>query len=152
MEIPEFGMSELQNTFCKMIHLPHFGGEDPKNGAYDSEFGTLPRFLYNAPYPPSFISLCSIIQKLSCSRTNKNFEEYLHSLYYAMLVEKECSIHSQQLLKFLHHTYHLQWQTNTIQSDEVKCCVNAVLCSSKNKEKKHDIQPFVMQMLNIHQF
>jgi len=74
-----------------MIEVSHFGGRGhgPHEGGYDPEIRTWLRCTYR--YPPSFIILCLIIQKLSCWQTNKHVHKqryaaeniYLALLFYA---------------------------------------------------------------------
>ena len=46
-----------------------FGGAHP--GGHGPQIRTRPRFLYNAPTPPSFIILSLLVRNLSCWQTNK---------------------------------------------------------------------------------
>jgi len=64
-------------TFCEIIDLPHFGGGDPQNWAYDLKFKLGQDFCI-MHLLSSFVNLCLIVQKLSCLQTNKQMNIQIH--------------------------------------------------------------------------
>jgi len=84
-------------SFCKMINLPHIGGEDPKNGAYDPEIQTQDFYTMHPPtkfHHPMFNRSKIIV--LTNKQANKHPQlnkerDFVKHIHYATLVGEQCN-------------------------------------------------------------